>query len=221
MRRFTIAFAGLLAAFVVPSPATAEDPFFPHLFNTPTFLVCEGTTQLAQANVAIDGTEAITWDESAPTRSVLQPAGCASAEPGATGDRAPEPLVDLPMAGTFTGNLDAMTVSLYSADTTPRIGPSQQLLVDVVIDGVTRVTDEPVLVSRVGTATTMGHYEFSIRGVGLLSELDSTTSHTVEVVVSTRYIDTGTLNGWVWDTTEFPTGITFNPFRLAPASIRL
>jgi hypothetical protein len=31
--------------------------------------------------------------------------------------------------------------------------------------------------------------------------------------------DTGTVTGWVWDATEFPSGITFNPARLAPARI--
>jgi len=221
MHRVACIVGGLLAAAAFTSPVRAEEPFFPDLVHTPTYLVCSGTTKLAQANVAIDGTKTVGWDEIPPTQSVQSGAGCASAEPFAAGSSQPDAVLDLPMAGTFTGNLTAMTVRLHAVDTTARASSSQPLVVDVVIDGRTRVRQAPVEVTAVRSMSdTIAFIEFSVTNIRLLDELDSTTTHTVEVIVSTQYADIGTLTGWIWDATEFPSGITFNPTRLANVRLR-
>lgn len=221
MHRIACIVGGLLAAAALGSPAQAESTFVPDLVHTSTYLVCSGTTKLAQANAAIDGTKTVGWDTIPPTQSFQNGAGCASAEPFVAGTSQPDAVLDLPMAGTFTGNLSAMSVRLHAVDTTARVSSSQLLLVDVIIDGRMRVHQEPIEVATVRSLNgTIGVVEFSVTNIRLLDELDSTTTHTVEVRVSTRYPDAGTLTGWIWDATEFPSGITFNPARLASVRVR-
>jgi hypothetical protein len=208
VRRTTTLITAMAAAAALAVPAGAQTEFVPELIETPTYLLCEGTTKVAQANYAVDGIEVTTWGTDAPTQSVQAGAGCGSADTSLTGTTTNNPIYDFPMSGTFTGNLDAITVELHSIDTTGRLGDINVDL-QLSIDGKVVLTD--ALVTAPVTTSSTGATEsitFTITDLDLLEEADLKT-HRVELTVQTHFLDDA--NGWVWGTTEVPSGLTFNP----------
>ncbi len=222
MRRLPL-ISGTIAALALSAlPAVAQTPFQPVLTETPTYLVCEGTTKVSQANFVADGADFVTWDDSKPTGSVQAGEGCGNVDTFLTGANTGNPIYDFPMDGTYTGNVTAMTVELHAIDTAGRVFDDAELLVDVAINGKVRATDLAVSAPWVTSATGASEsVQFSLTGVNLLTEADLTRSHSVQITVKSRYADSSTANGWVWDTIEVPSGITFNPATLASSRYAL
>jgi hypothetical protein len=222
VRRSPIICSTVAALALTALPATAEtEPFVPELIETPTYLVCEGTTKVSNVNFVADNLRAVGWDDSAPTASVQGGGGCGNVDSFLSGTaNTGNPFYDFPMSGNFKGNLTAMTVELHTINTTGRAFGTAELLVDLTIDGKIVLTSAEVIGAPLTPSATGASQsvEFSITNLGLLAEADL-RNHQVDLTVKSRFIDSSLVNGWVWDTVEVPSGITFNPETLAATSI--
>lgn len=221
MRR-TPLLAGTIAALALSAlPATAQTPFTPVLVDTPTYLVCEGATKVANANAQAGGARATTWDATPPTGSVQGGAGCGNVDTFLGGANPGNPVYDFPLAGTHTGNLDSMTVELHSISTLGRAVGQADLAIELSIDGKVRATALPVVAPFTTSSTGASQsVTFTLTGIGLLSEAENRT-HTIEMTVKSRFADRSLVNGWVWDTVEVPSGIRFNPATPAATTVNL
>lgn len=171
---------------------------------------CTGTNKVQNVEAAEPS-----WNTTAPAQSVQSGAGCGHYSNLVT--LGGTPADDAAWAGTFTGNLDSMTVELYNIHaSSDRAAANMRLSVLVEVDGHIAYT-HPVAsaVTAPRTATSTGAADkivFSLKGIGLaVEEGVGTAVHQVRVVVG-EYNETQ--SAWVWDTTEVPAGITFNPATL-------
>jgi hypothetical protein len=210
---------------------------------------CAGVNKVQNVAIVTDGTPS--WDTTAPTQSVQQGAGCGALDPGAARGTAQESIYDAAFRGKFTGNLRDLTVELHNlALSRLRPGQMFILRVRLSIDE-TPVFTETVgnFVNVVPEASSTGASEkflFSIRGLGCAREITDADGNVVDVKTAGLATDDGngddehellltidsgivgaptqnqTQNSiWVWDTTEVPSGITFNPETLAAGSVRI
>lgn len=199
-----------IVALAVPAAAQTEE-FAPVLTEERTYLLCDGTNKVQNDSTPV------AWSTDAPTTSYTAGAGCGFAD---SGDSDPEtapvlgedPTGELVLAGTYTGNLDSLSLHLHAID-----GPwtrselfGLEIVTSVEVDGnVIYDSGGAVDVSYARSesgATILG--EYTVTGIGLVEEADL-TEHEVVVRVNANYSDD--LYGWVWGATEIDSGITFNP----------
>jgi len=55
---------------------------------------------------------------------------------------------------------------------------------------------------------------------GVADPGDGTVKHTVTLQLQHTYIDASPVGAWVWDTTEVPSGIVFNPATAEAAKLQ-
>jgi hypothetical protein len=223
MNRTLRAITALAAALVVAlaaAPASAE----PSLRSERVFFHC-GTTRVQALDYVQDDAPA-TWNVKVPTASVQDGAGCGQLDTTLTGTTKMTPY-DATFSGTFTGNLQELTVSLfsipvdgYSFVTDP--GP-QDIEVRMAIDGKDAVgTDTTGAVLTITPVPTNGGatwiHQFTVTGIGLDGEAGSgEAQHKIDLMVGIYPIDA--FEGWVWDTKEVPAGILFNPPSRVPTMV--
>lgn len=206
------------------------------------FFHCTGATKADNVNRQ-QGT-VTGWDTTAPTQSVQQGAGCgfldtAAEDTGALGsgtplddvwlehvDKSNDASFDAAFAGTFTGNLDTLTFELHRIHGltdrayAPLLGSNFEGEIAVKIDGEAITLNDshftaPVVESSSGASES---FKLSIQNLGfMIEEGDGTTVRTIEVRIDHWYSDTEGI--WVWDTTEVPSGITFNAATLAETKL--
>lgn len=221
MRPTTRVLLSAAIALVVAVPAAAQtSDFVPQLTEERTYLVCAGANKVQNESTPVQ------WSTEAPTTSYTAGAGCGFAD---SGDSDPEtapvlgedPTGELVLAGTYTGNLDSLSVHLHAID-----GPwtrselfGMEIVTSVEVDGnVIYDSAGAVDVSYVRSesgATILG--EYTVTGIGLVEEADL-TEHEVIVRINANYSDD--LYGWVWGATEIDSGITFNPSTPAGTRVR-
>ena len=170
-----------------------------------------------------------TWDTKPPTAS-LAGGGCLNVDSLLGGDQGSPH--DASFAGTFTGNVRDLTVTLYGAHlSSARTGSAHPFHVRLSVDGhmllggATSATAAVLRPSAVSEGSgPFSKYEFSVtdlgkitasgEGSGLLREDGvGATGRRYVLTVTTFYADATNL--WAWDATEVPAGITFNPGTLA------
>ena len=212
----TLVKAGLLVALAlslaVPAAADHGD-IHPTLRTEQTYFHCAGPVKVQNfytAQGVIPG-----WDTNPPAGSVQAGEGCGYYENIITEDADPSP-VKATWEGTFAGNLDSLTVELHRL--LPAAGASTNLVVGTVtIDGVERFSgdiDLQPVASETG-ASTMA--KFSLRRLKYLTEDgDGTTERTIRVTIDSYNEQQ---SAWVWDTTEVPSGVVFNPASLAGSTV--
>ena len=238
MRRHVTAavLIGMVAGIAGPAAAD-HGGIHPTFAETRTYFHCVGPNKVQN----LDGPAP--WDTTAPTQSVEQGAGCGVVDPGLlineeenTGFN-----FDTPFAGEATGNLSNMTVELWLLGHTnySPVNGTLNVAVSLNVDGEALLTDAEVADIPLQTSSTGASHklEFTIQGLGQATEVedesgnvidvvtsgyatedgDGTTVREVELLVSTWYIDE--VAGFVWDTTEVPSGITFND--ATPASTKI
>lgn len=210
----------VIAAVVAVVPAGAEEPtgaeettWAPNLVTEQVWFACgEQKLENADNNVA-------TWDTEAPTESVTAGAGCGTVDLPFM-QTAPGNIYDATWTGYFTGNLDTLNVELHDIYVGPgRATGDLNVAIKVFIDGTPVFGDlgHEVALKPVRSSTGLSEMvKFSIVNLGYISEAEN-IEHEVSLVMQTGTARnrgptvTDTVSGWVWDTTEVPSGLTFNP----------
>ena len=136
----------------------------------------------------------------------------------------------LELSGTYTGNLDSLTLELHMIDAgivrvhqstgdVPEPGDpvpnvnfdeiyaNTELFIDGAAAGFVGEARYPAERSETGASVRL---RMTLTDIGLLAE-DEAGEHTVTVSVKTADYYNGDSGGWVLDAAEVPTGITFNP----------
>ena len=212
-----LAVIALVLAIAAPAAAEHGD-IHPTLRTERVFFHCAGPVKAQNATYAL-GT-APTWDATAPTQSVQQGAGCGyfeNAVGGYLGSN--ETTLDSIFEGSFTGNVDSVTVELHAihASTSRATGP-YILRANLFVDGVDVVDqDAPQIeVTPIPSSTRLSEMlRFTVTGIGLKTEDgDGSQSRRFRLVVRSVMEEQ---SAWVWDTTEVPSGLTFNPATPEPA----
>jgi hypothetical protein len=219
MRSLLLILAAVVLAVV---PAGAEElEWVPNLVRDQVWFAC-GSSKVTPDNAAGN---AATWDREAPTQSVTSGAGCGTIDSPFYQTAQPN-LYDAAWSGTFTGNLDTLNVELHNIYVGPgratgQLASSVRLFVDgepLFAEELGRDATFPAVRSSSGASEKI---QFSIRNIGFVAEAEN-IEHTVLLMMSSgTALNRGptvndTLSGWVWDTTEVPSGITFNPETLHP-----
>ncbi len=221
---------GVIAGVAGPVGAT-HGGFHPTFREERVYFHCGGGTKVKNIDYAQGGLAP--WDVTPPAQSVQQGAGCGVIDSSAIRNTDPGGgPADPAFGGTYTGNLQNLTVELWMLGHSP--GSVGTDTVDVtpwlVIDGETYVSDTTILTGAPLVASSTGasrKLEFTIPKLGTVREVLDSQGNVVDVVttglakesasgqheiqINVRIRGTGTPNAvWVWDTTEVPSGITFN-----------
>ena len=217
--RLTRLLVVVLLVASVAGPAAAEDGrIHPNLRTERVWFHCADAVKVQ--NAAYAQKKVPTWDASAPTQSVQQGAGCGYFENAAGGWLGPnETTLDSVWEGSFTGNVDSLTVELHSihASAARATGP-YVFRANLVIDGVEYLDqDGPQFeVKPVPSSTRLSEMmSFTVTGLGLDSE-DGDGQKVRRFRLVIRSVNEEQ-SAWVWDTTEVPSGLTFNP--ATPAAV--
>ncbi len=220
-----LAVAGLLA---LPAGAqeTAASTCVDSLTNS--LVLTEQATWIHQAQTkagnlgAFGATAYPSWNTTKPAASVTTGAGG-----GYLGNSASflEPSVKeqtgLTMQGAFSGCLDTMLFDLYVIRPTNRTGTSGSLaenpltaMVTLTIDGKEITSGLEVQTKQIvnpnGQATYLSRFAMTNLHAALVDfGVDPAAEHTIKITVAPRYINTDNTI-FVYDTSEVPSGITFN-----------
>ncbi|MBW3620406.1 MAG: hypothetical protein KY461_09185 [Actinobacteria bacterium] len=215
----------LAASLLALTPTDATDPCADStgtvVYPQQQVWVHEGETKVGNLTQHGDQPPA-PWDTEPPTASVATGAGAGAL----SGFGSLESLVaDSPQsatfAGAFEGCLDTVLVELYAFQPTNRTGTSGELNeaphnfgAELVIDGKTFTLAGPKEAATVpnpgGSATY--RLRFAIHGVRAAMErhgLALDGPHELQLTMTAWFINTNN-TVYVWDTTEVPTGLTFN-----------
>lgn len=205
----------------VAAPALAVDTIVPTFAAQKTYFHCAGTTKISNVGLVEGAVPA--WNTTAPAASVQAGAGCGYATTGPLSGTGQKTIYDAAFEGTFTGNLDAMTVRLHDIN----VGPSRNTRTATVtarltIDGHSlfgmtganskpaTLTNVPLVASSTGATSEI---VFSLSKLGFkFEDGNGTEEHTVLLTVD---VSSDVVNGIVMDTTETPSGIDFNPATLS------
>ena len=229
----------LLAALAAGPAAATHGGIHPTFRKEPVYFHCAGPTKVSNVNNATADEAPAPWDTTPPAQSVTEGAGCGAIDIAvvrATG------AVDAFFQGTFTGNIRDLTVSLHHLLLgRVRSAPGYTVKVQwLQIDGVPLIENTALPVTPVLSSTGLSELvEFSITNIGSATEIkdaegnvidvkttglatedgDGTTVHEVMLMIDTDPNETNSI--WVWDTTEVPSGIVFNPDTLAGARLKI
>jgi hypothetical protein len=211
----TLLLSALVALLAVPVGATEPDP--PTLRTERTYFACGDVNKVRTVNglqVAYD-----TWDLTVPTTSFTAGGGC-----GTTAAPIGDPELNGTWEGTFAGNLDRMAVEVHIIDVgLSRAEVDYALVPTLEIDNVPVPLDTGefgfVEVETVRSDTNLTvRGRFTITGLNLKTEPgDGTTERKVRLSLSGTSADSG---AFVWDATEVPSGITFNPEAVQGPTVR-
>jgi hypothetical protein len=216
---------GLLVAFLLLGSAAGAEPIPPSFRSERVYFHCS-TTKVANPDQLQN--VAPSWNTTAPTASVQSGAGCGSVDPTGLAGTATVSPYDGAWQGTFTGNVDKLTVEAHmiyvgAARAAGVVGAQVRLAIDgaEVIPTASRLVRVTPVKSSTGASEMI---RFSITGLSQFTELeegDGTTERTFTLTLHSQYVDQNPVIGWVFDTTEVPSGITFNPAAIEPVSISL
>ena len=229
-RRAGLAVAGL--ALGLTATATHATTFVPNTPLTQVFLACDGPSKEYVVGSFVNGDAGTpTWTTTAPA-SVTTGAGCGKAdEPVFNGTRPRTPF-QLTFEGSYTGNLDVLTVDLYTADYGPaRANGALTLAVRATVDdkslfgvanntsstgvvvpspGESKVTVTPVATGSTGQVRKL---TFSITGIDLMLQGDD-RNHTILLDVRDTTPTAPNGHTWLWGAAEAPSGLVFTPAKV-------
>jgi hypothetical protein len=196
----------LVVALVVPAAAEHGGPH-PTFRLEPTYFHCEGDVKLQ--NVAVVQGQIPSWDATPPPGSVQEGHGCGFYDPLLTNTGAPGNMDGI-WEGTFTGNLRNLTVELHRLLPAAGVTFPNRFNITVDVDGASRLAnDNVVMTPEVSSTGASQKLLFTLEGLGYASEDgDGEIERTIRLQVRS-FNETQSL--WVFDTTEVPAGITFNP----------
>ena len=216
---------GLMVAFLLVGSAAGAEPIPPSFRSERVYFHCSGT-KAANAD-QLQGT-APSWNTTAPTQSVQSGAGCGAADATGLAGTTPVNPYDGAWQGTFTGNVKSLTVEAHmiyvgAARAAGVVGAQVRLAIDgtEVIPAANRLVRVTPVKSSSGASEMI---RFTITGLEQFTEPeegDGATERTFNLTLHSQYVDQNPLVAWVFDTTEVPSGITFNPVATEPVAINL
>ena len=225
-----LAAVGVLATMAGPAAAT-HGGFHPTFTEQRVYYHCGEGTKLKNVDHAQGGLSP--WSATPPPGSVEDGNGCGQLDPSALRNTQPTGgATDAAFGGTYTGNLQNMTVEMHLLAHSPANAATDTMTVTpwLVIDGETFVADTTMLnnVPMVsGNSGATRKVEFTITNLGKVTEIKDAQGNVTgltlaglakesanvehEIQLNVRVRGVGAENVfWVWDTTEVPSGITFN-----------
>lgn len=225
MRKPALLAAGALALAGLLNPASAATPQLP---TQELFFHCPADG-VKVTNLAPITSGVASWNATKPTASVQSGAGCGFADPGGLAGTGMETIYDVPVKGTFTGNLDSLTVRFYDINVGPsRSTNSLTAALRVVIDGqsmfgmTTAATPAPAarpytITLKPSSSGASQLAEMTVTGLGFVEKegTPQDVEHTISIAVGGT---SDALSGWVMDTSETPSSIVFNPATPAAAT---
>lgn len=227
--------AALMALLVLTAHPASAGPLDPQFRNERTYFHCGAPTKLGNANLMVDGSVP-GWNTTPPAGSVQAGNGCGTADFNAVlivvADANP---TDGVWEGAFTGNLKDLTVQVdciclgtSRADNSASIGVRLQIDGEPITgDGTAR---HNLTVTQQNSGATQ-RYEFSVTNIGITEpniDIDGdgigdnpfgVEVHEIQLILEGYSPQTNAWGMWVYDTTEVPSGITFNPTTLAALRI--
>jgi hypothetical protein len=233
--RALLVFVLVMGGAAPPAAAEEDDGFVPNDRLETAWFACGGSTPEWALNYRL-GDATPTWSADAePEGSWTAGDGCGSAHPSLVNGTEQESPYNLSFAGTFTGNLDTVTVRLHNAFVGRSRGTGGALPIDVRVTvgdlsvfGVEEFTGTDIdggtfeTVTHTGPATrTMTVeprpsddglsevFELSITEIDYLLP-DDDTEHRVVLTVAAPFSAANAQNAWAWGAQETPSSITFN-----------
>lgn len=211
MRKICFLATALLLLAVSAGPASGQTPpLVPTFKSSRVYLQCAGDLPLQNVN-AVEGHTS--WSTSPPPGSVFDGYGCGHVEWTPSG-----PNTDLIMQGTFTGNIDRLTVHLHEMAHSDQNPNGTLISVTLAIDGVERLrhlTAQRMAVNEENSGVT-NSVVFTIDGLKNYYATELGNGTTVRTVTLTIDAPRESPSFWVWGTTEVPAGVTFNPLTPSP-----
>ncbi len=212
---------------VIAGAETADTSDDVSVCTQQTYFHCASDRKLANIDHAVDS-KLPSWDTVKPTKSVTEGAGCGWADNSALrSPQAGDSPHDGAWRGTFAGNLSSMTVQLHGIPVGPgRTGAAQRFNVTLFVDGTSvfgvagdgRAARKEVTITPVPSSTGASSlYEFTIRNLAFAAETGA-GSEEREIILNVAAASEPVM-GWVYDTTEVPSGIAFNPATHAAVKI--
>jgi hypothetical protein len=205
--RASAAFLLILVLALASAPVTAEvEEIVPTFRTERTYFHCETSPEVKLRNVTSAQGVVDPFDTTPPSASVTDGAGCGQVEYGIGGNQ-----FDMQFEGTFTGNLRTLTVELHEMAQAQLQPFPTEVLVTLEIDGAARLeqTSAVSLPVEPQNSGVTNRATFSVTNLGYASEDgDGTIERHVKLTISSPIRGAAF---WVWDTTEVPAGITFNP----------
>lgn len=200
----------LIAALAAPATAlTSDGEIEPTLRTEETFFHCASDNKLQNVDAAQGNYPS--WDTNAPAASFTTGEGCGFYDNLLAGTVGGHPFASAIWTGTFTGNLDSITVELHRL--LAGAGGSvtfPALVVTLTVNG--QVLHDGDVTGLAWTASSSGASEstvWSFTDLGFLVEDgDGTIERTVTLRIDS-YNEAQT--AWVFDASEVPAGLTFNP----------
>jgi hypothetical protein len=230
MRPILALLASVVASLMAVSSASAlhgptGEEFTPNDRLERVYYHCEGAAKLH--NSVQDGS--IPWNTTAPTQSVTAGAGCGSLDNGLWGNNQVS-VQDSHFGGSFAGNIDKMTVEAHNIYLGPgRQSSSFSVNVRLLIDGepMLGASGKNVTVTPVRSSTGASEMiKFSIIGLNLMDEPNDIEHEVLLTLAGGAFVANAQLfpvhdsqSLWVYDTTEVPSGIVFNPLPAEAATI--
>lgn len=206
----------VVTALAVAIPAGAQEEEMEEIYE-PVLEAQEVYFKCNADKVVVNAPGTYQWDTEAPTTSFTANGGCGQVDSDKLDGDEPT------FTGTYTGNLDTLTVRAWVIDAGPvRAGVYEDLYinVDLAVDGRSVIFGEEIHAIPEPSETGLSRLvEFSVTHLGLLAEEDA-GEHTVELkLTSAPYLD-GDVIGWVMDATEVDSGMEFNPETLSALRVR-
>ncbi|WP_108667369.1 hypothetical protein [Euzebya rosea] len=201
-----------IAALALPASATpqpGEPGFEPTLRTEQTYFHCASPVKVQNVD-AIQGNTP-SWDTTAPTTSFTAGGGCGFYDNILSGTALNGPTNSAIWTGTFTGNLDSIGVELHrllagagGSVTFPALVMTLTVDGNVLYDG--DVDGFMWIESSTGASESA---TMTFTDLGFLTEHgDGTIERTITLQVDS-YNEAQT--AWVFDASEVPAGLTFNP----------
>ena len=216
--RFLVVLTMILAS--AGAPAAADHGQHPTLRTERVWFHCAGDVKVQ--NAAYAQRVVPSWNTTPPAQSVQQGAGCGYYENAAGGYLGPnETTLDSVWEGSFTGNLDSLTVELHNIHASAaRAGETFKFRANLLIDGVDVLDPDAPQIEVVPAPSSTRLSEamrFTVTGIGLQPEDgDGAQARRIRLVIRSL---TEAQSAWVWDTTEVPAGLEFNPSAPQPVTV--
>lgn len=207
MRRGLLAVLTGLLVLPLGGIATAEHgDIHPTFRAEQNFFHCAGDTKVQ--NVSYSQGQIPSWNTTAPPGSVQAGHGCGYYEPLIT-NALPVPF-DAVWQGKFSGNLRDLTIELHRMLPAQGATVPNRLVVVILIDDEERLNNNNVVITPTASSTGASQSaRITLKGLNYETEDgDGTQERTIRIQIAS-FNETQSI--WVFDTTEVPAGITFNP----------